>query len=116
MNPIEYVFIPLLLVVVFSVCTLYVTNKQNKELYRDLAIAQDEVQTLQVKLHNMGKPALKTMWQHSNGGIYEVIGYANLKTSNHHNYPVSIIYENVHGDVWVRPLADWHRSFTAYNK
>lgn len=114
MKPIDYIFILLLAVVVYCMYKLYLASKESKELYRDLAINRDKVHTLEVKLHNTGKPDMHTTWQHTNGVVYEVIGYANLKSTNLSKYPVSIIYKNMKGDVWVRPLSDWHRSFTAY--
>lgn len=77
-------------------------------------ISRDKVQELEVKLHNVGKPELNTFWQHTNGAVYEVISYTNTKSTDFARYPLTIVYKDTNGNVWSRPLADWHRSFTLY--
>lgn len=94
---------------------IYEVKKDNTGLYSDLARAQETIQKLDTKLENMEKPPLKSTWQHTNGAVYEVIGYANIKSTNLNKYPVTIIYRNMKGDVWCRPANDWHRSFTLYS-
>jgi hypothetical protein len=32
---------------------------------------------------------------------------------NEERYPLTVVYQTVaNGNVWTRPLSDWHRSFT----
>ena len=114
MEPNYYITLGLLLVIAHSLYELFSLARTNKELYRDLAISRDKVQELEVKLHNMGKPQSHTTWQHTNGNIYEVIGYTNMHSTNLTKYPLTIVYKGENGNIWSRPLSDWHRSFTAY--
>lgn len=54
-----------------------------------------------------------TKWQHNNGTLYEVLFLTNRDTERPEQYPVTVVYRNVHNSkLWSRPLADWHRSFT----
>lgn len=56
-------------------------------------------------------PHVGSKWQHRNGNIYTVTGYANEKTTTD-KYPVTVIYQGENGNIWCRPMSDWHRSMT----
>lgn len=61
-------------------------------------------------------PPIGKTYQHTNGGVYRVTGYANEKTTKPDQYPVNIIYRNVvNGTIWCRPASEWARSFTPVN-
>lgn len=51
-----------------------------------------------------------TWWQHYNGKYYYVEIIANVGGDT--RYPVTVVYRDVHGKVWARPLSNWHRSMT----
>lgn len=62
----------------------------------------------------MEKINIWTLWEHKNGIVYRVTGFANMGTKRPDQYPQTIIYENeATGSTWCRPLNDWHRSMTA---
>lgn len=62
----------------------------------------------------MSRPAVfvvkGTKWRHRNGIVYEVLLVANL-ASTRPEYPVTVVYQGQNGNIWSRPLSDWHRSF-----
>lgn len=63
-------------------------------------------------LHERGElPPVGSKWKHHNGNVYTVKGYANEKTTSD-KYPVTVIYQGENGNIWCRPLSDWHRSMT----
>ena len=51
-------------------------------------------------------------WRHYNGCEYTVMTVANIRSSDHKKYPVTIVYLGINGRFWTRPLGDWHRSMT----
>lgn len=58
-------------------------------------------------------PTDKSLYRHTNGGVYRITGYANQETQKPDQYPVTIIYQNVvNGTTWCRPASEWARSFT----
>jgi hypothetical protein len=59
-------------------------------------------------------PKIDTRWQHHNGNLYVVQGYANVEVDRQDLYPTTIIYKNFYtGSVYCRKLIDWERSMTA---
>lgn len=57
-------------------------------------------------------PGRGTKWRHTGGAEYEVVGYANLDSTNA-KYPVTVIYQGIENrKTWARPAHDWDRSFT----
>jgi hypothetical protein len=53
-------------------------------------------------------------WRHKNGNMYRVIALANTRTERPDEYPIMVVYENIHNEsVWCRKLNDWHRSMTS---
>lgn len=50
-------------------------------------------------------------WRHHNGNEYTVKYITNLAVQRA-GHPPDVVYEGANGNVWSRPLADWHRSFT----
>ena len=56
-------------------------------------------------------PEPDTHWVHRNGNVYEVLHIAN-HASDRPEYPKLVVYQGDNGNVWARPLSDWHRSFT----
>ena len=59
-----------------------------------------------------GYPDLESRWLQRHGQEYEVVGYANIDTTDPEKYPITIIYRGTNGKIWTRPLADWSRSMT----
>lgn len=57
-------------------------------------------------------PGLGTRWVHTNGNVYTVFLITNLKSDRPEKFPVTVVYEGQNGNVWSRPLSQWHRSFT----
>jgi len=56
-------------------------------------------------------PEAGDLWRHRNGNMYRVLMLANRP--NEERYPTTVVYETVaNGNLWTRPLSDWHRSFT----
>lgn len=53
-----------------------------------------------------------TRWKHRNGCLYTVLFLTNEHTERPETYPVSVVYKGDNGNVWSRPLSDWHRSMT----
>ena len=51
-------------------------------------------------------------WQHHNGNIYTVLHIANHASDHEDRYPKTVVYQGENGNVWSRPLSDWHRSMT----
>lgn len=49
-------------------------------------------------------------WTHYNGTPYQVLHVANLPDNP--RYPQMVVYQGPNGQVWSRPLSDWHRSMT----
>tara|TARA_R110002033_G_scaffold170862_1_gene214529 strand:- start:52 stop:339 length:288 start_codon:yes stop_codon:yes gene_type:complete len=55
-----------------------------------------------------------SFWRHNNGIMYKVIALANTRTERPKDYPIMVVYENIHNQaVWCRKLSDWHRSMTS---
>jgi hypothetical protein len=52
-----------------------------------------------------------TKWKHRNGLVYEVILITNIESTNP-KYEKQVVYKGENGNIWSRPLNDWHRSFT----
>ena len=64
------------------------------------------------KLDNMMSSLFGRKYRHTNGNIYAIIGFSNLR-SEKEKYKPTVIYTNVeNGSVWSRPLEDWNRSMT----
>lgn len=63
-----------------------------------------------------GKPTVKkgTHWKHRNGCEYLIILLTNENSNpeNSDKYPVNVVYIGMNGNIWSRPLTDWHRSMT----
>lgn len=57
-------------------------------------------------------PELGSVWIHTNGTVYTVLNVANINATDIVRYPVLIVYADQRGQVWARPMADWHRSMT----
>ncbi len=58
-------------------------------------------------------PKVWSEWQHKNGNQYRVVTMANTQTTRPDEYPVTVVYENIHnGVIWSRKFSDWHRSMT----
>lgn len=71
---------------------------------------KEELQKMMTTLHGITEG---TIWKHRNGNEYQVIGFANLGTTNPNRYPLTVIYRNTsNGSTWTRPVHDWHRSMT----
>ena len=65
----------------------------------------------------MIKPEKWSLWEHNNGILYRVLMLTNVDTERPDQYPVTVVYENaVTGSVWSRPLTEWHRSMTLYQR
>ena len=66
------------------------------------------------KEFEMIKPAIGSVWRHTNGNLYRVIALANY-LSTKPEYPPTVVYQNIDNHtVWSRPDADWLRSFTVF--
>lgn len=57
------------------------------------------------------RPKLRTRWRHRNGAEYTVWAFTNTESTNP-DYPETIVYHGDNGNLWSRPLSDWHRSMT----
>lgn len=57
-------------------------------------------------------PKEKTLWEHRNGNVYEVLAITNLP--NEDRYPTTIVYRGSNGNLWSRRADDWHRSFRPF--
>ena len=55
-------------------------------------------------------PTPGSLWEHYNGNKYKVILLTNKKSTSN-KYVPQVVYENMDGDIWSRPVHDWHRSF-----
>ena len=55
-----------------------------------------------------------SVWKHTNGNLYIVLVIANEKAdeSRIQQYPVTVVYGGENGNVWSRPLTEWHRSMS----
>ena len=53
-----------------------------------------------------------SLWQHHNGNHYRVLHIANHASDRPDQYPKMVVYQGENGNVWARPLSDWHRSMT----
>jgi len=116
MNYTNIIIIVISLITIFNIYYLYRKKcKENDKLWGSLNKAHSTNHELRERLEIVGKVTPNTLWQHSNGAVYEVTGYANLQSKDLIRYPINIIYKNSNNDVWCRPLSDWHRSFTPYN-
>jgi hypothetical protein len=56
-------------------------------------------------------PQVGEHWQHKNGGVYTVLHVTNTAVVREGHTP-DVVYQGRNGNVWSRPLSDWHRSFT----
>lgn len=54
----------------------------------------------------------KSRWKHRNGNVYTVLFIANHASENEERYPKTVVYQGENGNIWSRPLSDWHRSMT----
>ena len=59
----------------------------------------------------MLQPKKNSKWQHTSGKIYRVLLLTNLSATKE-DYPVTVVYEDPNGDIWSRPLTNWHSSMT----
>lgn len=85
-------------------CDIYRSEHKNKEK------ALKALQQMMVSYHGITQ---STLWRHRNGNEYQVIGFANLGTTNPSKYPETVIYRNTsNGSTWTRSVFDWHRSMT----
>jgi hypothetical protein len=60
-------------------------------------------------------PAIKpySVWRHTNGGEYVVIGFTNSETTQPEKYPAMVVYASMaNKNIWSRRIIDWHRSMT----
>jgi hypothetical protein len=55
-------------------------------------------------------PKPQTYWTHTSGDVYQVIMITN-EHSTKPDYPVTVVYQDIQGQVWSRPMWDWHRAF-----
>jgi hypothetical protein len=52
-----------------------------------------------------------SLWKHKNGNYYIVLLVANLSSTRIEEYPPTVVYKDANtGEVWSKPLSDWHRS------
>lgn len=59
------------------------------------------------------RPEPGSIWRHRNGAVYAVLFIANKPDND--RYPETVIYRsNANGNIWARPLSDWHRSMTLW--
>ena len=57
------------------------------------------------------RPKEGSFWQHRNGAFYSVMFIANKPDND--RYPETVVYRSENnGNIWARPLSDWHRSMT----
>lgn len=86
---------------------------QSIERHLDVLTGQDsQIPQVHPEMKDIEYPAVESHWFHRNGLEYEVVGFTNSKTTNPDKYPVTIIYSGKNGNMWSRPLSDWHRSMT----
>lgn len=57
-----------------------------------------------------------SLWKHTNGNIYRVLFLTNTAALFPEIYPITVVYKGMNGNVWSRPLSDWHRSMTIIGK
>jgi hypothetical protein len=60
----------------------------------------------------MPEPSEGSVWQHRNGNRYLVLAIANHASDRPERYPKTVVYQGANGNIWSRPLSDWHRSMT----
>ena len=60
---------------------------------------------------NLVMPEPEQTWRHSNGAIYTVLFVTNTAVVRE-GHPPDVVYQSENGNLWSRPLSDWHRSFT----
>jgi len=65
-----------------------------------------------IKLEDhMTWPQVGSVWSHTNGNAYQVLGYTNIEMDRQDKYPTTIRYRNmVNGRENSRPLMDWEQS------
>lgn len=56
------------------------------------------------------KPKAGDLWKHDRGVVYQVFMLTNENATHHERWPVTVVYRGPTGNVWSRPLSDWHRS------
>jgi hypothetical protein len=57
----------------------------------------------------MQTPITNQVWQHHSGRLYKIICVANEKAES---WETEVVYRDVDGNVWARPLAVFLRKFT----
>lgn len=58
-------------------------------------------------------PVPGTEVTHHKGAKYRVKEYANLRTKNPEEFPVTVVYQNLRdGSVWSRPVEEFRDKFT----
>ena len=58
------------------------------------------------------RPVPFSLWEHSKGQTYRVVSLTNM-TATDVRYPKTVVYENTEtGELWSRPLSEWHTSMT----
>jgi hypothetical protein len=57
----------------------------------------------------MTTPITNEVWQHHSGRLYKIICVANEKAES---WETEVVYRDVDGNVWARPLAVFLRKFT----
>jgi hypothetical protein len=55
-------------------------------------------------------PNTLSVWKHYNNNYYRVLMMCNIDSRNQSRYPTSVVYQGQNGNIWSRPLGDWHRS------
>ena len=57
------------------------------------------------------RPEPGSIWRHYKGAFYSVLFIANKPGND--RYPETVVYRSdANGNIWARPLSDWHRSMT----
>lgn len=65
----------------------------------------------------MDLPEIGSLWQHPNGNEYKVILLTNLETRRPRDYPVTVVYQNIHnGNIWSRKAENWHEAMTELHR
>lgn len=60
-------------------------------------------------------PDTLSVWRHYNNNYYRVLMMSNIESRNQSQYPTSVVYQGQNGNIWSRPLGDWHRSMFPVN-
>ncbi len=51
-------------------------------------------------------------WRHTSGKVYTVMFLTNIYSTDYHRYPPTVVYQDIHRQIWSRPASDWDRSMT----